>query len=458
MAAITFSGFNNIDFNQVVTAIMAQERQPLARLETQQTTLKTQNTAFGTLASRLSNLQGAIAVLAGPTAVSGGTATSSDASVGATASGQTVEGTYEVIVSSLARRQVTASASTYTSTDEVVATGGALTLTGADGTSTVIAVNALMTVKELVDAINASQDAPVTASLVQSTPGSFQMVLTGRSSGAANAFTVASTLTGGAGVAFTDTDGNGVSGDSAADNVQTATNAALTINGLSIVSASNTITDAVPGATLTLAAADPTRTVTVTVARDASAAKERVEKLVTAYNDLMSFINEQRTAAGNGQASIARDPLVQQLRNSLRAALLGEYANGGTHSRLAEVGVGFDQTGKIVLDQRLFETAMANPTNVRLLFSGESGTGGAFGALDSLIKTYTQSGGLVADVRQRLGTQVRSLTNRMDALEAQLERRRLTLQREFQAADEAMSALNAQMASLSALGNQFRLF
>jgi hypothetical protein len=46
----------------------------------------------------------------------------------------------------------------------------------------------------------------------------------------------------------------------------------------------------------------------------------------------------------------------------------------------------------------------------------------------------------------------------MDALEAQLERRRLTLQREFQAADEAMSQLNAQVASLSSLGGQYRLF
>jgi flagellar hook-associated protein 2 len=458
MAAITFSGFNNIDFNQVVTAIMAQERQPLRTLETQQSTLKTQNGAFGTLASRLSNLQSAITVLGGSTAVAGGTATSSDASVGASTSGQTVEGTYEVVVSSLARRQVTASASSYASTDEVVATGGALTLTGADGTSAVITVDALMTVKELVDAINSAQDAPVAASLVQSTPGSYQIVLTGRSSGATNAFTVQSALAGGSGLTFIDTDGNGVSGDSAADNVQTATNANLTINGLAIVSASNTISDAVPGATLTLAGADPNKTVTVTVARDASAAKERVEKLVTAYNDLTTFINEQRTAAGNGQASIARDPLVQQLRNALRGALLGEYQNGGTHTRLAEVGIGFDQTGKIVLDETRFEAAMANPTNVRLLFSGDSGTEGAFGALGALIKGYTQSGGLVADVRQRLSTQMRSLTNRMDAIEPQLERRRLTLQREFQAADEAMSILNAQMASLASLGGQFRLF
>jgi len=40
----------------------------------------------------------------------------------------------------------------------------------------------------------------------------------------------------------------------------------------------------------------------------------------------------------------------------------------------------------------------------------------------------------------------------------QLERRRETLQREYQAADEAMSQLNAQSNSLSSLGGQYRLF
>jgi flagellin len=51
MAAVTFSGFNNIDFGQVVSAIIAQERQPLAALESQQSTLRTQSTALGTLAT-----------------------------------------------------------------------------------------------------------------------------------------------------------------------------------------------------------------------------------------------------------------------------------------------------------------------------------------------------------------------------------------------------------------------
>ena len=458
MAAITFSGFNSIDFNQVVTAIIAQERQPLAALEGQKTALETQNTAFGTLATRLTSLLTSAEALASPSGVASVAATSSDSSVGVAATSASIEGSYDILVTAVARRQVTASATTFTSTDEIVATGGTLTLTGPDGTSTIVPVDAMMTVKELVEAINAA-DAPVTASLVQSSPGSYQIVLTGRRTGTEGAFTVATALSGGQGLSFVDTDNDGQSGDTAADNVQNAANAALTVNGLAITSATNTITDVVPGVTLTLTKEDPAKTVTVTVSRDTDTVKGRVEKLVTAYNELVGFIGDQRTAATNGKANIARDPLVQHLRNAIRAALMGPYSNGGEYSRLAEVGLGFDQTGKMVLDADTFETAMQSGVNdVRALFAGDTGTGGAFGAVKSLIKEYTRSGGLVADVRERLSTQMQGLAARIDTFEAQLERRRLTLQQEFQAADEAMAQLNAQVSSLTTLGNQYRLF
>ena len=454
MAAITFSGFNNIDFNMVVTAIMAQERQPLTTLETQKTAYETQKTAFGTLATKLSAIQSAVDTLKTGSAVSSLSASSSDTGVGVTSSGGSIEGSYDVVVTALAKRQVTASMSTYDSTDDIVATGGTLTLTGADGTSAVIAVDAVMTVKELVDAINAADDAPVTASLVQSAPGAYQIVLTGRRTGAGHSFTIGSGLSGGEGLSFSDTDVNGVY-----DNVQDARDAAFTVNGLAITSDSNIASQVVPGATLTLAKEDPDKTVTVTVARDTAAAKEKVQKLVTAYNDLMTFVGDQRTAATSGKANIARDPLMQGLRNSLRAALLDEYGNSGDFSRLAAVGIGFDRNGQMLLDEKTFENAVTgNLSGVQSLFTGDDGVSGAFGEVGALIKNYTQSGGLVADVRQRLTTQMQSLTTRIGALEEQLERRRLTLQREFQAADEAMSQLNSQVASLSSLGGQYRLF
>jgi hypothetical protein len=53
---------------------------------------------------------------------------------------------------------------------------------------------------------------------------------------------------------------------------------------------------------------------------------------------------------------------------------------------------------------------------------------------------------------------VSSLSRRLDTMEVQLELRRQSLQKEYIAADLAMSRLNAQSSSLSSLGGQYRLF
>ncbi len=455
---ITFSGFNSIDFNAVLNAVMTQERTPLTRLETQKKTLETQNTAFATLATKLAALDTAATALKDRQSLGLLKATSSDAGVGVSTTSGTVTGTYAVVVNELARSQVTASQSTYGSLTSVVATGGTFTLTGNGDTPVNIAITGSTTLEGLATAINANVDSPATASVVQTAPGSYKLVLNGKDTGAANSFTVSNTLTGGLGVAFIDTDADGVSGDSALDNSQVAIDAAFTVNGLPITSSSNTVTDVVAGVTLSLNRRDPATTVTVGVTRDNDKSKDLVKKFATAYNDIVTFAKDQSTAAIAGKASIGRDPLLRGLREGLRQASLAQYG-GGTATRLAEIGLGFDISGKMVLDDAVFDNVMRqSPTAIQTLLSGTAGNGGAFGAMSALIDGYTDGGGLVATARQRIDAQVSSISKRLDTMEANLALRRASLQREYTAADLAMTRLNAQSSSLSSIGSGYRLF
>jgi flagellar capping protein FliD len=63
---------------------------------------------------------------------------------------------------------------------------------------------------------------------------------------------VQNTLSGGSGVAFTDTDGDLTSGDDAADNAVTASDASLLVNNIAVTSSSNNLDSVIPGATITL--------------------------------------------------------------------------------------------------------------------------------------------------------------------------------------------------------------
>lgn len=454
---ITFSGFNSIDWNQVLNAVMAQESQPVTTLQTQKSTLETQKTAFGTLLTKLSALESAIGKLGTTTSINPTKASSSSTNIEVSASSTATAGTYNVVVSTLARAQVLASSSTYGSLDDVIATGGTLTITPTEGDAVDVVVSASTTVSELAAKINAATGGAASASVVQTSPGQYQLVLTGKNTGLANAFTVTSTLAGGSGLTFASSDADGVAGNSDAELVQTARNAAFTVNGLAVESTTNIVTSVVPGATLTLRKQDPTETVSVSVSRDGDAAVSLIQSFMTAYNDIVQFMKDQDTAALAGKPSLSRDPLLRGFRNNFRAGLQGSYPDNDTFTMLAQVGVGFDRNGKLTLDKTVLNAAVAaSPTGVQTLLSGADGTGGVFGALATTVEDYTKAGGLVGLARDRLTTQMKGIDSRLDALQARLAVRRAALQKEYQEADRLMSQLTSQGSSLQQLGSQFK--
>jgi flagellar hook-associated protein 2 len=452
---ITFSGFNSIDFNSILNALMTAERLPMTALETQKTALNTQGTAYTTLAGKLGALESALDTLTDADGFSPFAVASNDSdAVGVTATSGGIAGLYEVVVTDLARAQVMASTTTYASPDDVIATGGNITVALFGNPPVAIPVTSSMSVRQFADAINAQTNSSVNASVVQAAPGQYRLVLTGRNSGTANAFTVTSSLTGGAGLTFTDTNTNGTYGDSAADLAVEARNAALRVNNVPVTSTTNTVEGAIPGVTLTLSHADPAATVLVEVTRSAAAAEEELGAFVKAYNDLMSFLTQQNADAASGKSNIARDGMVRSLKNGLRATMQAEYlAAGVDYSRLSSIGIEFEQTGTIKLNSSKLSAALSGSlTSVQTLISG------AFTALKAQVTDYAESGGLIQSAKDRLKDQIVKIDSRLESMQLQLDLRRSALQQEFIAADLLMTQLKGQGTSLQGLGSQYRLF
>ena len=445
---ITFSGFNSIDFNVVLNAIMQQESAPLQALQAKQNALQATDSTFGQLATKLDALRTASGDLSNSSTLNTYAATSSDATaLTVSASSSAIAGRYEVQVNELARAQVTVSSTFAPDTNTtVVATGGSLTI-GAEQ----VTLAGSVTLQQLAAAINADTNSPASASIIATQPGQYRLVLTSRSTGQANAFTMTNQLTAGT-IAFADADNNGVSGDTASDNAVNATDASVLINNIAVTSTSNTLDSAIPGVTLTLQQKDPTKTVVVTVDRDDDNLANRVDAFVASFNDLVKFADQQATASNNGTVgAIGRDSVLRGLRSSLRDALLGAHGTG-TFTRLAEIGLGFTRTGELTLDRsRLTEALNSDPTAVQALFA--DATTGAFGSINSLLDDYTDAGGFLPDARTRLSDELSRVGRQMDDMSARLAIRRAALQQEFTAADQAMTQLNSQKSSLANFSN-----
>lgn len=442
---VTLSGFNKIDFSVILNAVMQQEAAPLTALQTEQRQMQSQVSAFATLATKLGALKTAADSLTSELAFSGRSVTVTDSTIVSVSPGTTASiGTYDIVVNELARAQVTGTTSSHTDTDTTtVATGGTLTIGGVD-----VTVTGALTLQGLADAINGTTDIPVTATIVSPSSGTYQLVLTGNDTGATNAFTITNNMTGGSGVTFS------------ATNAVDATNASAVVNGITVTDSTNTLTSAIPGATLTLQKKATTTTVTATISQDTGTTKTLVQSFVDAYNDVVRYTDAQVDAATGGDASsIGRDSVLRSLRYVLQERMNAAYSVGGSYSYAAEVGIGYTSIGELDFDETVFDTAaQEGVSDIQKLFLGSGGTDGLFAALQDTITEYTQNGGLVPDAQTRLNTQIDFMGTRIDDMSARLTIRRAALQREYIAYDQIISRLNNQNSALSSLGSVYRIF
>src|SRR5262249_21005013 len=198
------------------------------------------------------------------------TATPSDPAIfAASAASSAAAGSYTISVGHLAQSQVLGAAGV--ASLQTAGSTGTLTIqVGSSAAVTVTIDAANNTLGGVRDAINAANTG-VTASIVNdgsATP--YRLVLTANASGAANTLQVTDNLTAGA------------MHDALAGlaEVRPALDAALTVNGLPVSSASNTLASAVPGVTLNLLKGGDA---TLTIARDSAAVQTAVAAFVKAY-------------------------------------------------------------------------------------------------------------------------------------------------------------------------------
>jgi flagellar hook-associated protein 2 len=384
------------------------------------------------LASIISSLQTPVTALTSTTAFSNVAAASTDTSVGTVILGDGgIPGQYDLVVDHLAKRQVTSSTNGYAATSTTATTDGTISFTINGQTTADIAITGATTLAELQQKIN-DQNSGVVASIVNDGTN-YKLVISSRDTGLANGFTINNNLTNNSGsvVAF-------------AGNTQDAIDAAFTVNGLSITSDSNTITDAVPGVTVNLLKAGST---SVKVTTDYSSIKDNLKTLVTQYNKLRQFYTQQKGGA------LGNDSVIREALNDVKSVLLESNANGGRYHYLSEIGLEVTSTGDLKLDENKLNTAVNSyPSDLAKLFQGSGNVDGALDDLKGILSNLDGTAGLIKTTRSSIDTSLKSMRDRIDAQQMRLDIRRQELVKTYSAADQAMSQLKAMSSSLSNLG------
>ena len=182
----------SIDTESIITQLMAVERNPQAQMKIQISAMQTKQNAWQAIADKLTALQTASDALGGLGALAKlRTVTSSDptsVTVTSTGAGASTNATIDVVAVASAQSVLVSDVFNATTDPDG---GRSLQLTDAGGTVRSY-TSADGTIGGLANAINAA-GIGVSARLLQTAPGKYQLALTATTSGTANAFTAAGT-------------------------------------------------------------------------------------------------------------------------------------------------------------------------------------------------------------------------------------------------------------------------
>lgn len=438
--AITASTNTAFDVTTLVSQLMAVERRPIERLNTLISDTQAKISSLGTLSSLLSSFQGSATALR--LSMDKYTATASDANaLSASSAATAVPGSYAVSVSQLARSQNLV-ASGQASSTAAIGDGSPVTLTfdfgtisggtltngvysgatftpGAGAAASITIDGTNNTLEGIRDAINAAKIG-VTATIVNDGSGMpYRLSLASTSTGETNSMRIS--VAGGDGT-LASLLAYDPAGTQNLTQTQAAQNASLTVNGIAITSASNTVRDAIQGVTLTLknTTAAPT---TLTVARDTAAMTTAASNFVEAYNALYSQLKSRSAYASDGKAAgvLAGDSALRLMQEQLRNIFLTP-ATGGTLTYLSQIGIAFQREGVLAFDSGKFNTAIANDfADVSNLLASSSGFatrlqqwGSETLSADGLIQSRTKS---LNDFVKDRNAEIDRLELRMAALE-----------------------------------------
>ena len=448
------AGGSVIDVNSLVSQLVTATRAGQdANISKQTQAVTTQISALGTLKGALSTFQDSLSTIDTVSAFNAATASSSDSTVFTASAGTSATpGSYSVSVSQLASAQQLVSKPFTGGGSDTVGTGTLQVSLG--GTSFNINVDSTNnTVAKLASAINSATGNPgVVATVITGSDGA-HLVLSSAQTGAANSIKLTET-DGGTGLSSVTYDPTNAANYT---EIAKAQDAQFNISGIPHTSASNTVSDALNGGTLTLTGVSKAGATTgtlassqLTVASDTDAITTNVSAFVDAYNTMIKAIQPLGSYDQTTQTAgpMLGDATLQGVQNDIRSALYGLVNTGSTtYNSLASVGITTNKDGTLSFNKTNFQTALASaPTAVTQLFAG---TKGVAATLETRINSELNSGGAIDSRSKTLIKQENALTDQTTKLNDQMTALTASLTQQYSHLNTLLSSLQSMSAYLS---------
>lgn len=474
MATISSLGAGSgMDLNGILKSLMQVEQQPLFQLASKEASAQAKISALGSLKSAIEAISGSAATLvptAGKTAVDffNGTKSSVTATEVASVSTTTsaVKGTYSLEVTRLAVAQRLATIdSRFTSTADTVLEGGFTTgslkleigsntggLFVAKTGTTPITINIDSSNNSLTglrDAINAAK-AGVTAAIITGDTGP-KLVLTSNEIGTASLMKLTDVGGGLAGFEYDPITSTGDFSEATAQGGQSANSAELKINGITITSPTNAVSNPIDGVSLNLLKTNIGSPTTINVTKD-STLSTNLGAFVKFFNDAAKTLKELGLygEGGKNNGPLLGNAALRNVQTRLRNLVFAtptSLSSTAPYKTLSNIGVSFQKDGTLKLDTAKLQTAIdkdaeavanlvaAFGTQMRAATSDAKGLPGivtaATDGLNATIKDYGRTREILNNRLVGIETRYRKQFSAMDSMVAGMNKTASYLQQQL---------------------------
>ncbi len=424
-----------IDVSTTVTQILANYqaietpwKNQLTALQSQDTVLSTLGTQVSMLSQDIQNLTDAMGVFEGKT----GSSSDTNALELTSASSQASAATHTVTVQSLAQTS-SAATSAVGASDSL---SGSVTIQVGSGTQYTVNVGDDSTASTIAGLAAAINDAAigVTASVLTDSSGS-RLSVVSSTSGAAGTLTVSGSLT----------DTSNSNSNVTFSQVQPGADASLVVDGLTITSASNTVTNAIPGVTFQLLSANANESVQVVIANDNSSIESAVSTFVKDYNTLLQSVTGQEGNDSSGNAEpLDGDPVIAQLQSMLEGATSSMPASGSISS-LYDLGITTNSDGTLTLNADTLDSALnGNFSDVQGFFQNNGSFGVSFASTLNAMGTSNPVG-ILALTQKANSSEESTLNDDISNEESRLSDMKTQLTDELNEVNETLQEIPSQI-------------
>jgi len=446
-----------LDTQKIIDAMVQAERVPIKHLQLREDGFKEQVTALQKLNTLVKAAQDAADSLKDTSApLLGRTAAASSAdAVSVSVTDTTPVGSYTVDVANLATAQtLTSAAGRFADTDTTTVGTGTLSIQLGTAAPVAITIDATNnTLAGVSDAINKA-DAGVTAAIVNdgsATP--YRLIITANKTGTSNAATLSVTGDGDG----NDTDDAGLSQliNANLSEAQQAKDAQLTVSGIAITSATNTVTDAIPGATIDLLGESGATPTTVNVQETTGPLESKLSAFVDAFNAVADFNATQNNI--NKPGVLFGDFTLRSVTSRLSATVLSLGHGSGSIQSLSDLGVRMGDGGKLEFDASVLKEGIdTDKAAVEQVIRGDgTTTHGVFGDISTAVGGFTDPiTGAIHGRTDGLNANVKRINNQISTAEVRIAAYKTRITKQYSNLELLVNNLKSQGDSLlQALSN-----